>query len=229
MRDIDSEPRISRRTALTLIAGVGVGAEVLQTVSAAQASSAGPVRESADAPPTIMLIRHAERPVSSAAPFGIKANGTQDIASLTVQGWTRAGALVELFDPTGGNLRPGIVRPTALFAAIPTASSMRPLETITPLAQRLRKSVNTPVQPTATAQIAHILATAPGIRLAAWQHQFIPTIARQLGKVDPTPPKAWPEDRFDIVWVFTRGKRGSWKFTQVPQLLLAGDRHGVIT
>lgn len=53
-------------------------------------------------------------------------------------------------------------------------------------------------------------------------------IARQLGTVHPTPPKMWPEDRFDVVWVFTRRKDHSWTFTQVPQLLLAGDGRSVI-
>ena len=44
----------------------------------------------------------------------------------------------------------------------------------------------------------------------------------------PAPPTKWPHDRFDIVWVFTRQHDGTWKFTQVPQLLLAGDKRSVI-
>jgi hypothetical protein len=34
-------------------------------------------------------------------------------------------------------------------------------------------------------------------------------------------PQRWPFSRFDLVWVFD--DRGGWSFTQVPQLLLAGD------
>jgi hypothetical protein len=40
-------------------------------------------------------------------------------------------------------------------------------------------------------------------------------------------PQYWPLDRFDLVWVFDR-LDGNWTFTQVPQLLLAGDRPDVI-
>jgi len=37
--------------------------------------------------------------------------------------------------------------------------------------------------------------------------------------------RLWPDDRFDIVWVFEPGSSGdSWRLRQVPQLLLAGDR-----
>jgi hypothetical protein len=38
-------------------------------------------------------------------------------------------------------------------------------------------------------------------------------------------PQIWPDDRFDLVWVFEPGSTGgSWRLRQVPQLLLAGDR-----
>ena len=176
-----------------------------------------------------MLIRHGEKPVGSGPPFGIDSNGNPDGESLTVQGWERAGALVELFDPSVGQIRPGIVRPTSMFASDPGATgSKRPLETITPLAQRLGMTVSTPVKDSKTAQIAQILATTSGSPLAAWQHQDIPSIAQHIGKVHPAPPKQWPGHRFDIVWVFTRKHDGTWKFSQVPQLLLAGDKHSVI-
>jgi hypothetical protein len=176
-----------------------------------------------------MLIRHGEKPVGSKAPFGIDVDGKQDPESLTVLGWQRAGALVELFDPADEPIRTGISRPTSLFASNPGATgSKRPLETITPLAQCLGMNVKTPVKDKETAEIARILTATSGSPLAAWQHQHIPSIARHLGKVDPKPPKKWPGHRFDIVWVFTRRQDGSWQFTQVPQLLLAGDKHSVI-
>jgi hypothetical protein len=93
---------------------------------------------------------------------------------------------------------------------------------------RMRQRVHTPVSPKDEAGIARILASTPGSPLAAWQHQHIPSIARHLGKVVPTPPAKWNSTRFDLVWVFTPRPGGGWNFNQVPQLLLAGDKRTVI-
>jgi hypothetical protein len=215
------ENLVTRRRALALAAGTGAALEVLAAAALAPASSSGAS--------VIMLIRHAEKPTGSGAPHGVDAKGNHDKESLIVQGWQRAGALVELFDPAVGKLRAGLTKPTALFASNPGShGSKRPLETITPLAQRLNMSVSTPVKDSETKQIADILNATPGAPLAAWQHQDIPAIAAHLKHVHPKPPAKWPGDRFDIVWVFTRRSDGSLKFTQVPQLLLAGDKHSVI-
>ena len=215
------ENLVTRRRALALAAGTGAALEVLAAAALAPASSSGAS--------VIMLIRHAEKPTGSGAPHGVDPKGNHDKESLIVQGWQRAGALVELFDPAVGKLRTGLTKPTALFASNPGShGSKRPLETITPLAQRLNMTVSTPVKDGETKQIADILAATPGAPLAAWQHQDIPAIAGHLKHVHPKPPMKWPGDRFDIVWVFTRRSDGSLKFTQVPQLLLAGDKHSVI-
>jgi hypothetical protein len=215
------ENRVTRRRALALAAGTGAAFEMLGVTEIAPAASSGAS--------VIMLIRHAEKPSGSGAPHGVDANGNHDKESLIVQGWQRAGALVELFDPAVGKLRSGLTRPTALFASNPgSRGSKRPLETITPLAERLKMTVSTPVKDSETKQIAEILNATPGAPLAAWQHQDIPSIAGHLKHVHPKPPTKWPGDRFDVVWVFTRQSDGSLKFTQVPQLLLAGDKHSVI-
>ena len=214
--------RISRRRALELAAGAAAAGVLVQPTGAAAGVRA--------AQQTIMLIRHAEKPQTKGSPFGVTASGEEDNKSLLVQGWQRAGALVELFDPAVGSIRTGLSKPTALFAASPAhGGSKRPLETITPLSARLSFNVNTKIKPSDTTGIANLLAATPGAPLAAWQHQYIPTIAQHLGTVNPTPPKKWPGNRFDIVWVFTRQSDGSWAFTQVPQLLLAGDKPTVIS
>jgi hypothetical protein len=59
--------------------------------------------------------------------------------------------------------------------------------------------------------------------VVSWQHEEIPAIVNGLAAVHPAAPAAWPDDRYDLVWVFTRDTTG-WRFSQVPQLLLAGDR-----
>jgi len=68
-----------------------------------------------------------------------------------------------------------------------------------------------------------------GVVLIAWQHENIPTIADAiLGKAGVVPSK-WPGDRFDVVWVFDLRQQGGYAFSQLPQMLLAGDRPSVIT
>jgi len=43
-------------------------------------------------------------------------------------------------------------------------------------------------------------------------------------------PQTWPDDRFDLVWVFEPAPTpGGFRLHQVPQLLLAGDRAYPIT
>ena len=69
--------------------------------------------------------------------------------------------------------------------------------------------------------LAAKLTAHGGVALVAWHHEAIPDIARSLGAVDF--PQGWPDDRFDVVWTLTRDGSG-WRFAQVPQLLLAGDR-----
>jgi hypothetical protein len=40
--------------------------------------------------------------------------------------------------------------------------------------------------------------------------------------VKPKPPSEWPDDRFDVIWTFTRTDDG-WRFAQIPEDLLPGD------
>ncbi|WP_228554415.1 hypothetical protein [Catenulispora pinisilvae] len=182
----------------------------------------------------LMIIRHAEKPTGSGAPYGLTSDGTQDSHSLTIQGWTRAGALAALFDPrdaAGSPVAPraGLARPGTVAASVPGtggSNSKRPEETVTPTAAALGVTLSTQFSVGQEAELAGWLTgpTGPsGPTLVAWEHQHIPDIIAHLGPVTPTPPKSWPGERFDIVYVFTRVSGGGWTFTQVPQMLLAGD------
>ena len=74
----------------------------------------------ATAPTTtkIMIIRHAEKPPLSGPPFGVTAEGNQDVESLTIEGWQRAGSLACLFAPAHGPLQaPELATPGFLFAS----------------------------------------------------------------------------------------------------------------
>jgi len=69
--------------------------------------------------------------------------------------------------------------------------------------------------------------TQPGPTLISWQHGEIPDIAKAFPSGTPKPPSDWPDDRFDIVWTFTKTADG-WQFAQVPELVLPGDQDTVI-
>ncbi len=179
-------------------------------------------------PDRVMIIRHAEKPDGSGTPYGITSDGEQDDKSLIVRGWTRAGALVELFDPRDAEAEPsatraGIARPATIFAADPGKhGSKRPLETVTPLAQALGLRVDQRFSKGQEQDLVAALAGAQGPVLIGWEHESIEAIIDQMGTITPAPPKDWPGDRFDMVYVFDRDGAG-WNFTQVPQMLLSGD------
>ncbi|MFI0741850.1 hypothetical protein ACH4PU_27840 [Streptomyces sp. NPDC021100] len=179
---------------------------------------------------TVMIIRHAEKPAEDDGdgkpPFGVTEDGVRNAHALLIRGWQRAGALVPLFAPEGGApVRPGLRRPDAVYAADAhgAGKGLRPAETVAPLAARLGEPVDSSYGQGQEAALAKELAARHGATLVSWEHRRIARIVAGLGRVRPAPPRAWPGDRYDLVWVFTRDGTG-WRFTQVPQLLLAGDR-----
>jgi hypothetical protein len=192
----------------------------------------------------IMIIRHAEKPPDDNNPAGVVLDGTQDPEALIVQGWQRAGALVTLFAPARGPFQsPCLATPQTLIASWNSAKkgSQRPEETIDPLALKLGLTPQT-FRKTAISQAVGTALAATGTVLICWQHQDIPTLASTFASVtrfavNPTPPSTWPPpewpgSRFDLVWVLeleTANQTPTWTFTQVPQLLLAGDSSAVIS
>jgi hypothetical protein len=234
---------------MTVLAGVGVSAVTVGASGKRDSDATGSHATRPDAtavttafrsggsdgPGVLMVIRHAEKPTGSGAPYGVTADGTKDSHSLTIQGWSRAGALAGLFDPRDSSgtpvpLRTGLSRPATVLAARPAAAgsnSKRPEETVTPLAAALGSKLDLSFALGQEADLVTWLTgkNGPaGAALVAWEHEHIPAIIAALGNVTPKPPSSWPGDRFDIVYVFTAAASGSgWEFTQVPQMLLAGD------
>jgi len=174
----------------------------------------------------IMVIRHAEKP--TATDQGVSPAGDDDKHELIVQGWQRAGALVCLFDPARGPLQSTeLATPQFLFAS--DDSSLRPKETITPLAKRLKLKIDLSFSKGQESALVAAAKAANGVVLIAWQHEDIPAIGNAIVGNKTTVPQKWPGDRFDIVWVFDLDSAsGHYKFTQVPQCLLAGDENSVI-
>lgn len=125
-------------------------------------------------------------------------------------------------------------------------TSKRPYQTISALSAKLGLTVNTSFVADDYATMVSNVITQSGIVLIAWQHQDIlpkttgadsivqelffqtGTIASAMAPIPQNfnvPAGPWPGDRYDMVFVLdlssTTGQIAS--FTQVPQMLLAGD------
>jgi len=187
----------------------------------------------------IMLIRHAEKPEGTIQ--GVDVNGNDGQEFLVVQGWQRAGALVRFFAPSSAQFqRPGIDQPQSLFASGPVSKkekkagggskSYRPEQTVTPLSQFLGTAVqlNLNFAEGEETQVAAAAVACAGVVLIAWQHEEIPAIADAILEQTGVVPPKWPGERFDVVWVFDLQADGQYSFSQVPQMLLAGDLPSVI-
>jgi broad specificity phosphatase PhoE len=175
----------------------------------------------------VMVIRHGEKPDDTDP--GVDAQAKKDDSSLTEIGWERANRLVDLFDPNLGPPRPGLATPKAIYAAGANdeGEGLRPRETVMPLGARLGLTANTSYGAGDEKKLVEQVITQPGPTLISWQHGGIPDIAKAFPAVTPKPPSDWPDDRFDIVWTFTRTADG-WQFAQVPELVLPGDQDTVI-
>jgi len=195
----------------------------------APAASAAPGPSGTAAPGTVvMVIRHGEKPEGSQ--HGIDAQGNEDDSSLTTVGWERAQKLVDLFDPQSGEPRAGLARPAAIYAAGANdeGEGARTRETVAPLADRLGITVNTDYGKGDEEKLIDQVSEEPGPTLISWAHGELPTIAESFPNVTPKPPKDWPDDRFDVVWTFTKTADG-WHFAQVPELVMPGDQSDVIS
>lgn len=181
----------------------------------------------------IMIIRHAEKPTTTPPPAtnGVTITGQQDPDSLIVRGWQRAGALVTLFAPSRGPVQTSELATPQFIYATSTSDTEgnRPEETITPLAQKLNLVPNESFSKSQLEECATSATSCNGVVLISWPHGQIPNLCQliPLGSNNKNPiPSTWPSDRFDVVFVFdldTSSVGGGYIFTQVPELLLAGD------
>jgi hypothetical protein len=185
-----------------------------------------------------MIIRHAEKPPKSSSSSGIDLRGRPDSHSLTARGWTRAAYLPDLFLPTATGQEPSwndgsgasarLPMPRTIYASGPRngdGEGTRCRETVGPLAAALGLPVNSSFSRGQEAELARQAATAPGPVLICWQHGEIPALAALFTPAAPAPPAVWPDERFDVVWVFAATSSGGWRFEQVPQRLMPDDAH----
>ena len=175
----------------------------------------------------IMLLRHAEKPAKDNPPFGVNRKGERSKESLAVRGWQRAGALTNLFVPANGHFQhPSLAKPQFLYASKPLLrkGSRRPLQTIIPLGEKLAIKINSEFQRSDFESMLEEVFSRKGVVLICWQREYIPDIASLILGNNKIAPSEWPEDRYDMIWVFDLHRSSSrYKFKQVPQKLLGGD------
>ena len=174
-----------------------------------------------------MVIRHGEKPDGSSE--GIDAQGKPDDSSLTAVGWQRADRLADLFDPASGQLRPGLARPAAIYAAgaNDAGEGQRTRETVAPLAARLGITVNTDFGKGDEKKLVEQVTTEPGPTLISWQHEGLPDIAKAFPNVTPGAAGglAGRDLRRDLD---LHQDRRRVAFAQLPELLLPQDQDSVI-
>lgn len=175
----------------------------------------------------IMVMRHAEKPAKDGPPYGVTLEGERNKESLEPRGWQRAGALAHLFAPTNGSIQNGsLATPHYLYASKPLRrkGSRRPMETITPLAEKLAIRINSQYERSDVEGVIEEVFSCRGVVLMCWQREYIPQIASHILGTEKGVPQLWPEDRFDMTWVFDLDPRSDrYKFRQIPQRLLMGD------
>ena len=178
----------------------------------------------------IMIIRHAEKPETDGAPFGVAEDGTPGSDGgknmLLVRGWTRAGALAALFAPARGPLQsPDLETPQHLYACkIEDDGSRRPHDTLVPLSRKLGVDIDASFGQDDFARMIGVATGQTGVVLVCWEHKRIQEITRLIPRHGNEPPDQyhWPGKRFDVVFVFTLDG-DKYRFSQVPEMLLDGD------
>jgi hypothetical protein len=171
---------------------------------------------------SILLLRHAEKPEEGSADAGVDAFGKPDDRGLTPRGWQRAGALVRWIVPAIDGAPAPIAKPTAIFAASPSESSLRPLLTVKPLAELLGLKIDARFHGEDTAKLLTAVHAVDGVVLISWRHKYMGDIAKALcPELHPAPE--WDEHVFDRAWLFTP-VAGRWQLRELAQGLLPGDK-----
>lgn len=173
--------------------------------------------------PTIVIVRHAEKPVPD-GPQGVDHHGHPSAHGLTPHGWSRAGALAVRFDHAGAE-GDELVRPQRVYATArdDEHASDRPRLTAHGIARRLGLPMLDHLGRGQESQLAQEAIQAGQPTLVVWDHGHIPALARAFGLAPSTVvPEPWPDDRFDLFWILTPSGEG-YRLDVRPQNLLAGD------
>jgi len=172
------------------------------------------------APAQVIIIRHAEK----------QEYGNQ----LSEKGYRRAEALVNFFLSVPAVT--GYGTPVAIYAAAPKNedSSIRSIQTVTPLARALNLKINTDFTRGQAHKLVRDIMENPRYTgrmvLVSWQHGHTTDIVRELAEYSPYGPAAeislpgeWPDARFDRAWIVDLYRGRITSFKDVPQRVLPGD------
>ena len=141
-------------------------------------------------PARILIIRHAEKPHS------------EDSDELSAEGFERAQALTEIFLK-----QPDLVvhgTPVAYYASayIPGKTSNRSQQTLRLLAASYHQALRADYEETEYQKLVKEIMSEPGFHgktvMIAWNHDYIPQLARAFGA---NAPAYWPDDVFDKIWI----------------------------
>jgi hypothetical protein len=162
-------------------------------------------------PAQVIIIRHAEKP--------------EDGNELSLRGEERAAALVPYFLRTDELLK--FKTPVAIYAQKPknSSSSLRPIETVKPLADALHLNVKDPFirddHEKMVEEVLHNPEYEGHTVLICWEHKVIPDIAEELGAEDA--PSKWAGKDFDRTWVITFKPGKAPHCKNLAQRLMYGD------
>lgn len=163
------------------------------------------------APARVVIMRHAEKPIAG--------------NELNEQGFRRAEALVDFFKTSPEMSKYGA--PAAVYAMAPKGEdgTLRPIQTVTPLARSLglevKKAYNKKHVADLVAEIMRDPAYEGHTVVVCWAHDGIPDIVEAFGWRGG--PDKWPGPVFDRAWVIDFSGDRAVAFTDVPEHLLPGD------
>ncbi|TPN82564.1 hypothetical protein FJ987_16475 [Mesorhizobium sp. CU2] len=103
--------------------------------------------------------------------------------------------------------------------------SLRPTQTITPLAERLKIEPETTYSKGQEDAAGAVIAGNSVPTLVCWQHESIPRLAAEIVQSSDIAPDQWGDDDYDSIWILAAADGGrQWTFTLELQRLLTGDR-----
>ena len=161
-------------------------------------------------PAHVLIIRHAEKPA--------------DGPGLSPEGKERAAALPKLFmkSEARSDLFP---TPDFIFATKNSDESHRPVDTVTPLADKLGLTVNSDIKNEHFEKLVQELFQMPKYAgktvLICWHHRTMPDLAKALKGIDI--PERIDKGAFNLIWQIDYNKDGKAKTSTGSQKLMPGD------